>query len=149
MQERARAAPVALERALRAAGYLGDLGQVEPGEEAHLHEPGQVRIEFGEMAQRLVQRQHIGIALDAAGIGLGLVERLRGMAAAALGRGAMTRMVHLQLAHRARRHGEEVLAIDELQGVGPGEAEVRLMDQRGGLHAVAAPARDLALRDPV
>ena len=134
LQECARAAPVAFQRALRAIQHIGDLAELEPRVETHFDEGSQRRVDGIETCQGGIEGEHFLAAIFRRRLqGIG-VQRSNLHIAAAPERRARTHMVDDDLPHHARGNGKEMPAIIDVECTVPGNLQIGLMHQRGRAH---------------
>jgi hypothetical protein len=135
--------PLARDGRRRDAERGGRLVERQPGEVAQLDEARLVGVDGGEPLERLVEGDHVHVALGDRAGGVDVAQRHGLRAAAALGRLPRARGVDEHLAHAPRGHAEELRAALEARRPLVDEAQVRLVDERRGLERVP---RRLALQ---
>src|SRR5882672_4819323 len=110
---------------------FGGFFLAQSAEETHLHDPAFSRIDFLELSQGLVQRQHVGALWygHTGGFDEGHLYRF----AAALQTIATARAVHEHPPHHVGGHAEKVGAVRPLDVLPVHQAEIRFVDQRSWL----------------
>src|SRR6267142_5185420 len=114
---------------------FGGFFLAQSAEETHLHDPAFSRIDFLELSQGLVQRQHVGALWygHTGGFDEGHLYRF----AAALKTIATARAVHEHPPHHVGGHAEKVGAVRPLDVLPVHQAEIRFVDQRSWLQLMS------------
>ena len=129
VQERARKAPVAIDRAPGQVERLGDLFEGQSGEVAQFDDLGRARVGLRQVLERFVERERLLGTGDRDRVAAG--ERdLHPAAAGALAQ-AVARAVAQQVAHRACGIGKELRRMGEREFAVRADAQIQFVDERG------------------
>ena len=135
MQPHLRQLPVAHHRFGRHVDDCCGFLDGQPAEEPQLDDATFPLVEFRQRLQRIVERHEVLTRLVADGERL--IEGDSGRAAAALTGATGAGVIHQDATHDAGGHCEEMHTVVPRDAFRIDQAEVRLVDERGGLKAVA------------
>ena len=145
LEERAREAPVAVDRAARDVQRFGDLFGRQAGEIAQLNHARGACVGFFEPFQRFVERERLLGAVDREAI-VGAGQRHAHPLAAGAQAQPIARAVGQQVAHRTRGVREELHGLAEHELAVGRDAQIELVHERGRVErrSGTAIAREVA-----